>query len=244
MPLNLKKCKVMHLGPNNPKVKYNIADGKTNIRHDLEETNSERDLGVILSNDGKWHTQVSKVASKANSILGMLLKTFQYKDARLVKELYCAFVRPHLEFAVSAWNPFLKEDIKILEKVQRRATRAIPQLKGKIYEERLELLEMTTLEDRRIRGDLIQQFNIMTGKDKIRWFRPPEMVQRGAGMTTRGNNLKYMREITRGNIRHNFFNNRVAPIWNRLPNHVTSAPYVNSFKARLDDYFKKTAVTV
>ena len=59
-------------------------------------------------------------------------------------------------------------------------------------------------------------------------------------LITRGNKLEYMREITRGNIRHNVFNN----IWNRLPNHVTSAPSVNNFKARFDDYFKKTAVTV
>ena len=103
---------------------------------------------------------------------------------------------------------------------------------------------MPKLEDKRIRGDLIQQFKIMTGKDKIQWFRPPKVVQSEAGVATRGNELRYMREIANGNVRHNFFNNRVAPIWNRLPNHVTSAPSVNSFKARLDDYFKKSAVTV
>ena len=73
---------------------------------------------------------------------------------------------------------------------------------------------------------------------------PPKMVQNGAGVVTRGNKLKYMREAASGNIRHNFFNNRVAPIWNGLPDYVTSAPSVNSFKARLDDHFKKSALTV
>ena len=235
----------MHLGSNNPNAKYTILDNKTNTWHELEVTKSEKDLGVILTDDGKWHNQVSKVASKANSILGMLLNTFQLRDAKLIKELYCTYVRPHLEFAVSAWSPFLKEDISILEKVQRRATKAIPLFKGKKYEERLKVLEIPKLEDRRIRGDLIQQFKIMTGRDKVTWFRPPKLAWNGAGVATRGDNrLKYMCEIVTGNLRHNFFNNRIAPIWNKLPDYVISAPSVNSFKARLDGYLKETAVKV
>ena len=53
-----------------------------------------------------------------------------------------------------------------------------------------------------------------------------------------------MREMIYGNIKHNFFNNRVSTIFDSLPDDVTSAPSVNSFKARLDGYFKKSAVTV
>ena len=37
------------------------------------------------------------------------------------------------------------------------------------------------------------------------------------------------------NIRHNFFINRVVPDWNKLTNHVNTAPSTNSFKARLNE---------
>ena len=80
MKLNLKKCKVMHLGSNNKKFRYTLQDRSTASIHILEETTEERDLGIIISNNGKWHAQSSKAAAKANSILGRLLKTFTHKS--------------------------------------------------------------------------------------------------------------------------------------------------------------------
>ena len=65
-------------------------------------------------------------ANKANKVLGMLLRTFEYRDLDLIKSLYTTFVRPHLEFAVSVWSPHMQGDIDILEKVQRRATKLVP----------------------------------------------------------------------------------------------------------------------
>ena len=44
------------------------------------------------------------------------------------------------------------------------------------------------------------------------------------------------------NLRHNFYSNRVVPNWNRLSHHVTSAPSINSFKARLDKRNKTAAI--
>ena len=44
-------------------------------------------------------------------------------------------MRPQLEYGVSAWNPCLKRDIETLERVQRRATKKAPGLRGYEYEE-------------------------------------------------------------------------------------------------------------
>jgi hypothetical protein len=100
-------------------------------------------------------------------MLSLLHNTFKYKDKVLMKTLYCTYVRPNLEFAVQAWNTFYNKDINVLAKVQRRATKMIPELRHLDYKNRLKALDLTTLEVRRLRGDLIQQFKIYKGFEII-----------------------------------------------------------------------------
>ena len=59
------------------------------------------------------------------------------------------------------------KDIMLLEQVQRRATRMIEECKGKSYEERLGILGLITLENRRMRADLIEVFKILKGFEGI-----------------------------------------------------------------------------
>ena len=70
-------------------------------------------------------------------------------------------------FAVQAWNPYLKKDIECLEKIQHRATKLVPELRYLEYSDRLRELNLYTLEQRRERGDLIEAYKIITGKENI-----------------------------------------------------------------------------
>ena len=81
---------------------------------------------MFISDDLKWEKQVRSTAGKANSKLSILDNTRTYKDKNLMKVLYCTYVRPHLEFAVQSWCPYIIKDIKELENVQRRATKMVP----------------------------------------------------------------------------------------------------------------------
>nr|XP_012559709.2 uncharacterized protein LOC105845965 [Hydra vulgaris] len=146
-------------------------DGK---EYKLKTTVSERDLGVIISSDLKWHDQVTSATAKAQRTLGLIKRTFTYFDVEMVKSLYTTFVRPLLEFAIPAWQPYLQRDIDELEKVQRRATKLVPQLKKISYEKRLKAMGLTTLEKRRARGDLIQQYRFKQNIDQINWYKNPK----------------------------------------------------------------------
>ena len=126
----------------------------------IEKTESERDLGIKVSSDLKYNDQVSKATSKANIMLGQLKRTLVTRDKIIWKKLYTTYVRSHLEFAVAAWNPYLKKDINLIEKVQKRATKVSPAIRHLTYEKRLVNLNLTTLETRRTRGDLIQKYKI------------------------------------------------------------------------------------
>ncbi len=144
MELILDKCKVMPFGDLSPTLL--TMNDKNNTPHPIETTLCERDLGVTVSANLKWHEHCSIISARANRVLGMLGRTFMCRDPRVWKMLYISLVRPHLEFASSVWNPTHLCDIRQLESVQRRATKMARGFRKLDYGQRLKLLELTTLE--------------------------------------------------------------------------------------------------
>jgi ribonuclease P/MRP protein subunit RPP40 len=143
MLFNVNKCKIMHFGYNNHGINFEMNG------QNLIEVKEERDLGIIMQHDLKWGNQCLKVAKTANRILGMIKRTFNCLSKEVVLPLYKSLVRPHLEFGIQAWRPYLRKDIDLLEGVQRRATKMIPSLKFKSYEDRLENLETNYFRDKK-----------------------------------------------------------------------------------------------
>ena len=95
----------------------------------LEHVNEEKVLGVLIDSELKFHKQTAAAVKKANSSLGLIKKSFALLDHKTLPLLYKSLVRPHLEYGNVAWGPFYKEDAKLVERVQRRATKVVPELK-------------------------------------------------------------------------------------------------------------------
>ena len=130
------------------------------------------------------------------------------------------FIRSLLEFAVPVWSPFLKSDCDIIERIQHKVTKLISLIRNLSYEKRLEALNLTTLVERRQRGDLIQMYKIMHNIDKLeKGIRFPIVKNQ-----IRGHCFKYFKEITKLNHRENFFFNRTANLWNSLSKEVIQSP--------------------
>ena len=85
--------------------------------------------------------------------------------------LYKSIVRPHLEYCCQIWNPHFSKDIKLIEGVQRRATKLIQGIGQLHYDDRLKHLGLTRLESRRIRSDLIETYKITHSDSLLRLLR-------------------------------------------------------------------------
>jgi hypothetical protein len=252
MELNCKKCKIIHFGNqqvlNGNMSTYSMV--KNGTTHQLQESECERDLGILVEPGMKWKAQVQASVNKASRILGLLKNTFESREIELWKQLYTTYIRPHLEFAVAAWNPPNVAEIAALERVQRRATRIPSQLKGLSYEARLGKLSLTTLDTRRKRGDLIQFYKLMNHLEEIKWHRKPvlniaETTNETPALRPRSHNKRVRsqsfcsREIndycSSVSSRMHYFSNRVSGPWNSLTHKAANAENLNQFKARVDE---------
>ena len=141
-------------------------------------------------------------------------------------------MRPHLEYCVPFWVPQFKKDVKVLQCVQRKATKLVKGLEGMSSEEQLRTLGLSSLEKRRLRGDLIALCSFLRrgrgeggadlfslgfqGQDAWEWFKAaPGEVQL--------------------DMRKHFFPERVVKPWNRLPREVVDAPSLAVFQRHLDN---------
>jgi ribonuclease P/MRP protein subunit RPP40 len=181
----------------------------------------------------------ARAAKKANIVLGQLARGVTYRDKSTFIRLYKAFVLPHLSYAASAWSPYNKADKEVLEKVQRRAVMMVTNIRGS-YEERLAVLKIRTLEERRTRGDMIETFKILTGKSVVSpetWFSLAKEKD-GAVNTraTKGYLNLVQPPVPETDVRKYFFSHRVVPVWNSLPDHVKKAKTTNGFKASYDRF--------
>ena len=96
-------------------------------------------------------------------------------------------------------------------------------------------LNLTTLELRRIRGDLIQVFKIVHGLDNLKF---DDFFKLSNYSGTRGHSFKLSKQYSRLDVRKFSFSQRVVDEWNGLPDTLVCAVSVNAFKNGLDKYFK------
>ena len=230
MLFNFGKCKCLHTGHGNLNVNYKMGDTV------LGTTVKEKDLGVTISADMKVSEQCGIAASKGNQILGLIRRNITYKGKKLIIPLYKPIVRPHLEYCIQAWRPYRKKDIDTLERIQRRATKMIPELRDLSYEERLKECGLTTLETRRLRGDQIEVFKILNGYENIdrNMFFSLKKDSR-----TRGHEVKLVKDQCRLDIRKHSFSQRTINEWNKLSTDCVTASSVNMFKNKVDTYLRR-----
>jgi len=96
MKFNKAKCKVLHLGQDNPKHKYRL---------DRELLKSSPDLGLLVDERLSMSWQCTPSAQKANHILGHTKRSVTSRSREVILPLYSALMRLYLEYCIQFWGP-------------------------------------------------------------------------------------------------------------------------------------------
>lgn len=167
MSLNVDKCKHMSFS------RFPIAPSTYQINGiNLESVESFNDLGVILDAKLRFHLHIHSVINKSRHALGFIKRwSKEFSDPYVTKSLYISLVRPILEYASIVWSPSYSCDINSLESVQKQfllfALRGLgwdPIRRLPPYEHRLQLIDLPSLERRRLVLGITFMINLINGK--------------------------------------------------------------------------------
>jgi hypothetical protein len=121
--LNFNFSKCYHLGITNKRDPETYSYMINN--QIINRVSSTKYLGITITHNLNWNKHCDIICGKANSTLGLLRRILGECNAAVKSKAYTSLVRPQLEYASTAWNPYTKRNINKIEMVQRRAARFV-----------------------------------------------------------------------------------------------------------------------
>ena len=225
LPLNVGKTIHVALGNATEMHQYYLDEQK------ITRESVARDLGVMVRSDLKTSDHSAKCRVAALRSFWALKRTFSSWSIASARTLYTAYVRPILEYGVAAAFPCTVSEEQNLERVQRLATRLVPELSDMPYPERCEHMQLYSLTYRRMRGDMILLFRVLCKGDL------PDLRQlftMSTSTTTRKHRFSLSIQRT-DKLPHVYrLSRRATGTWNSLPPNVVEANSLDVFKQRLD----------
>ncbi|XP_058811040.1 uncharacterized protein LOC131675929 [Topomyia yanbarensis] len=172
----------------------------------LTRTECVKDLGVSLDREMTFRLLYDDILSKANRQLGFIFKIArEFRDPFCLKSLYCSLVRSLLESNAVIWSPYHANWIARIEGVQRKfvkyALRFLPwrdPINLPPYEERCRLLDIESLEVRRITSQGLFAAKLLTGDidssallTRLNLYAPERQLRRRNFLFLESRNTQY-----------------------------------------------------
>ena len=224
LQISHSKCNIMKIGRNSPQSTF-FFDHKP-----IANSNLVKDLGVFINSDLNFSHHIHDFVTRAKQRSSLIYRSFRSLNVVNLKRAFITYVRPLLEYASPVWSPSHIYLINEIESVQRSFTKRLPGMRTLSYSDRLDRLELQTLEYRRLIADLVLYHNIVHGLSCINvtsFFTPSN------NSSLRGHDFRFLIPISKLDIRRHFFAHRSINAWNSLPASVVSATSVFAFKRSL-----------
>ena len=181
-----------------------------------------------------WSIHIANICSKTRRLIGLLYRRFyKYSLPNTLLNLYVSFIRPHLEFASAAWDPFLKKDIiDLIEDVQKFSLKVCLKSWNASYSDLLKQSNLPSLRARRHDTKLSpiqdsQQCNFLSQcsntNQTTNILKPLSQVHPKAIVPLQAHSSQYL---------YLFYPSTIVA-WNSLPSDTASAPSITSFKTAL-----------
>ena len=193
---------------------------------------SHPDLGVHIDSNLKFHQHIANTAHKAGGLAQSLLKATVCRSPDFMMPLFCAHVRPIIEYCSCVWSTGYVTDLRVLESVQWRWTKQVAGMSSLDYGTRLRSLNQFSVQGRLLRGDMIQCWKLFHGKCSI---EPTSLFSMAPQSGTRGHRFKVSHVRAATDVRKRSFAARCVGPWNALPDCVVSIESLKSFKKMLAD---------
>ena len=90
-------------------------------------TDTHKHLGVTLSHDCKWHTNINNMLLSASRLIGIMRKLKYSVPRKTMNQIYIyiSFLRPILDYASVVWDNYTQYEKDRLEKMQIEAARIV-----------------------------------------------------------------------------------------------------------------------
>ena len=221
--LNISKCFYLHHGRKAKELNLEYKFNNVPLKRESEA----KDLGVIVSDDLKWHRQTTHASNKAKAQIHVIRRTFKSRNPKFLSNMYKLKVRPHMEYCCEVWNPHHRGDIIKLEKTQDMMTRLLNFGRVMTPAERNEYMKLPTHEERRTRGDLIKTYT---------YIEDPTMFTVDTTETRLRNGRHIEMKHSRIDAKKYSLSRRTTQVWNKLPKNVVKAENTKDFKRKLDKH--------
>ena len=226
--------------------------------HILKQVEENPYLGLTLTENLKWSSHITKITKKATTTLNFLRRNLKNFPVECRKTAYISLVRSILDYGSIVWDPYLKQDVEKLEKVQKQAARFITgdyrtREEGCVTS-MLQSLELSSLENRRSSNRLIFMFKIVEGlvpaippseflkpvkekrQVKVKRFENCETTNILDRHTSKNNRSFAVEHCKTEQLKHSFFVRTVVE-WNHLDTATVRSETVESFKQALPHYY-------
>lgn len=232
MELNKLKFQLLQHGNKNElKLPYKI-DQDVNV----EKSTDVKDLGITISENLSFDKHIMNITNDAKKYAGWILRLIKSRDPEVVMLLYKTYVSPRLEYSSPLWSPHLVKHITKIESVQRTVTSKIQGMEHLNYWERLQQLNMFSLQRRRERYQIIHIWKISQG------IIPNDLDLKFYETSRHGLKCRRPRYNPRSRyistVKFNSFTSNGPALFNVTPVKIKAAKNLNSFKNKLQVFLK------